>query len=439
MLERLLLVMRNLYINREEGFVGTGLKRSESEYVADCSDIDDIIVFRADGKMMVSKVSSKAFFGKNIIHAQVWKKGDKRTVYNMVYKDGKSGPTRMKRFFVNSITRDKEYDLTRGTEGSKVEYFSANPNGEAEVLTVLLRHNQRLKKLKFDIDLAELDIKGRGAGGNLVTKHPVKRIELKEKGISTLGARKIWYDETVRRLNGDGRGTLLGEFMPDDKILVILGDGSYKLIGFDLSTHFDEDMIHLEKFVPEKPMSVVYYDGAKESWFVKRFMVEGSTKKVLFISESEGSKLGMATTNHYPIAEVRFNKKFKKTRDKGNELVDLVEFIAVKGLKAIGNKLSNLPITEVNLATPDLEKEMQADEELKQRISETLSKNKIEDSEKDTEEIEDSEEANEVKPEEVELEISNESEKKKEDKKQDASSVDLEITNTNDEGQLDLF
>ncbi len=353
-----------LYANLTEGFIGTGLKKSESEFIADCSDIDDVIVFRKDGKMMVTRISSKAFVGKDIIHVGIWKKGDKRTIYNLIYLDGKGGRSMMKRFAVNSITRDKEYSVGKDKPGTKILYFSANPNGEAEIVTVHLRYNQRLKKMKFDIDFSELAIKGRQAGGNTVTKYPVKKIELKSKGKSTLSARKIWYDEVVRRLNSDGRGRLLGEFHPEDKILVILDSGEYKLIDFSLSTHFDDNMLDLEKWIPEKPMTVVYYEGKKEAWYVKRFLIEPSTKKVLFISDSEGSKLGLATTRHFPVGVIRYNKKFKITRDRKDEHIQLDEFIAVKGLKSLGNKLSNLPITEVTLGPIDEEKENQADQGL---------------------------------------------------------------------------
>lgn len=352
-----------LYANFAEGFIGSGLKKSESEFIADCSDISDIIIFRKDGKMLVTRISSKAFVGKNILHVGVWKKGDKRTIYNMIYLDGKGGKTMMKRFSVTSITRDKEYSMGKDKPGTKVLYFTANPNGEAESVTVHLRQLQRLKKLKMDIDFSDLAIKGRGAGGNTVTKFPVKKVELKSKGKSTLSARKIWYDDTVRRLNSEERGKLLGEFHPEDKLLVILDSGEYKLTSFDLSNHFDDNMITLEKWIPEKPMSVVYFEGKKENWFVKRFLVEPTAKKTLFISDTEGSKLGLATTLNFPVGIIRYNKKFKITRDRDDEPIDLVKFISVKGLKSIGNKLSNLPITEVNLGEPDFVKEKLVDEE----------------------------------------------------------------------------
>src|SRR6218665_905673 len=230
-------VLRNtkLYVNREEGFVGTSLKKDE--YVGDCSDIDDVIVFLRDGTLMITKVDAKTFIGKDIIHAAVFDKNDKRTIYNMMYRDGKSGPSYIKRFNVTGVTHDKAYDLTNGTNGSQVVYFSHNPNGEAEVVTILLRQVGTIKKLKFDIDFAKLAIKGRGSKGNLVTKYPIKKIELKEKGISTLLPRKVWFDDTVKRLNVDARGELLGEFKPSDKILVISQAGKVKVIIPELSTH----------------------------------------------------------------------------------------------------------------------------------------------------------------------------------------------------------
>ena len=327
-----------LYANFEEGFVGTGLKRSESEFVADCSDIDNIIVFRNDGVMMVSKISSKAFFGKGIIHAGVWKKGDNRTTYNMVYQDGKGGPSMMKRFSVTSITRDKEYNLTKGTEGSKVLWFTANPNGEAETVLVRLRPKANVRKLKFEIDFSELAIKGRGAGGNRVTKYPISKIELKEKGVSTLEARKIWFDDSVQRLNSDERGEFLGDFKADDRILTIMQSGEYQLTGFDLFTKFDEDMIVIEKWNPKKPISAVYYDGDKEHYFVKRFLIESTDNKVKFITDHENSQLEVVSTDWLPQVQTTFSKVKGKQRDP--ETIALEEFIAVKGLKAIGNRLT---------------------------------------------------------------------------------------------------
>lgn len=357
-----------LYVNAEEGFVGIGLKRGEGEFVCDCSDIDDIIVFRRDGTMLVTKVSQKAFVGKDIIHVWVWKKGDKRRVYNAIYRDGKQGKTFIKRFSVTSITRDREYTITKGTAGSEVLYFSANPNGEAEVVTIYLRAMQRVKKLRFDADFSEHLIKGRSAAGNTLSKYPVRKIELKEEGVSTLGARKIWFDETVQRLNAEGRGRFLGAFNPEDKILVLLSSGEYKLTGFDLTAHFDENMIHLEKWIPEKPISAVYYDPEKETYFAKRFLAESSSKATLFISEHPDSKLLVATTLHHPHVRLVFNKRFKHSRDKEDQVLNLREFITVKGLKAQGNRISPLPITDVLLEPEVEELEQKAEAELQEEL-----------------------------------------------------------------------
>ncbi|MCB0402308.1 MAG: DNA gyrase/topoisomerase IV subunit A [Flavobacteriales bacterium] len=339
-----------LYVNKAEGFAGTGLKRTESEYVTDCSDIDDIIVFREDGVMLVSKVSDKAFFGNGIIHVGVWKKGDKRTIYNMIYQDGKSGASMMKRFSVTSITRDKEYNLTKGTAGSKVLWFTANPNGEAETVLVKLRPKSNLRKLKFELDFSELAIKGRDAGGNLVTKYPIAKIELKEKGVSTLAARKIWFDDAVQRLNSEGRGEFLGEFKAEDKILTIMQSGDYQLTGFDLFTKFEEDMIVIEKWNPKKPVSAVYFDGEKEQYFVKRFLIEPTDKKTSFITEHEASYLEIVSTDWLPQVEISFAKIKGKERD--NETIALEEFIAIKGLKALGNRLTQHKVKNIDLLEP---------------------------------------------------------------------------------------
>ncbi len=356
-----------LYVNREEGFIGTGLKKDE--FVTDCSDIDDVIVFRKDGKMMVTRVDQKAYVGKNIIHVAVFKKGDKRTIYNLIYRDGSKGNTYMKRFNVTSITRDKEYDLTQGTKGSEVLYFTANPNGEAEVVTVYLRALQKLRKLKFDVDFSELAIKGRGVKGNLVSKHPVKKVEIKEEGVSTLAARKIWFDSTVKRLNAEGRGELLGNFKADDKLLEITGSGHYRLLGYDLSTYFEEDMILLEKFNPERPVSVIYYDGEKERHYVKRFIPEPTDKKELFISESDGSYLELAVTETHPRIQVSYRKV--KGKQKEDEEVILSEFIAVKGMKAQGNQLTRDAIKKISRLEPLETDEVLEVEEAENNDSET--------------------------------------------------------------------
>ncbi|MCC9019326.1 MULTISPECIES: DNA gyrase/topoisomerase IV subunit A [Flavobacterium] len=343
-------VLRNtkLFVNREEGFVGTSLKKDE--YVADCSDIDDVIVFLRDGTMMISKVDAKTFIGKDIIHVAVFDKSDKRTIYNMMYRDGKSGPSYIKRFNVTGVTRDKAYDLTNGTNGSQVVYFSHNPNGEAEVVTILLRQIGTIKKLKFDIDFAKLAIKGRGSKGNLVTKYPIKKIELKEKGISTLLPRKVWFDDTVKRLNVDARGELLGEFKPSDKILIISQAGKLKVIIPELSTHFEEDMIVLEKWKPKKPISAIYYDGEKERYFLKRFLVENEGKEESFITDHPNSQLEIVSTDYRPLAQLVFAKV--KGVQKEDLHIDVEDFIAVKGFKALGNQLTSDKLKQVNLLEP---------------------------------------------------------------------------------------
>ncbi len=344
-------VIRNtkLYVNREEGFVGTSLRKDE--YVCDCSDIDDIIVFTKEGKMVVTKVEAKTFIGKNIIHVAVFRKKDKRTVYNLVYKDGKGGASYIKRFHVTGVTRDREYDLAQGKKGSEILYFSANPNGEAEMITIFLRQAGSIKKLKWDVDFADILIKGRQSKGNLVTKYGIKRIELKEKGVSTLKPRKIWFDETVQRLNVDGRGELLGAFKGEDRLLVITQSGMVKTLSPDLSVHFDQNMVVLEKWNPKKPVSAIYYDGEKEKYFVKRFLIENENKEELFITEHPKSQLEVVSTEWRPVAEVEFVKpRGKQARE--NLVVDLEDFIAIKGIKALGNQLTAEKVKQVSLLDP---------------------------------------------------------------------------------------
>ncbi len=347
-----------LFVNRQEGFIGTGLKKDE--FVTECSDIDDIIVFTKSGRMVVTKVDHKTYIGKNIMHVAVWKKGDKRTIYNMIYRDGARGRTLVKRFNVTSITRDREYDLTAGNKGSEVLYFTANPNGEAEVVTVILRNLQKIRRLKFDLDFAEQAVKGRGAKGNLVTKHPVKKIELKEEGVSTLAARKIWFDETVKRLNADGRGELLGSFRGDDRILEVTASGHYRTLGFDLSTHFEEDMLILEKYDRKKPLTALYFDGEKERYFVKRFIPEVSDKKELFIREVEGSYLEYVSADRQPQIEIVFKKIKGKQRD--SETLDLSEFISIKGQKALGNQLTRYDVKQINILDPIIQETVDEEE-----------------------------------------------------------------------------
>ena len=343
-------ILRNtkLYVNKAEGFIGTSLKRDE--YVTDCSDIDDVIVFLRDGSMMVTKVDAKTFIGKDIIHVSIFDKSDKRTIYNMIYRDGKSGPSYIKRFNVTAVTRDKIYDLTNGTKGSQILHFTHNPNGEAEVITIILRQVGTIKKLKFDIDFAKIAIKGRSSKGNIASKYPIKKIEIKEKGISTLLPRKVWFDDTVQRLNVDARGELLGEFRPSDKIFIIQQSGKLKVITPELTTHFDEDMIVLEKWIPKKPLSAIYYDGEKERYYLKRFLVETENKEELIITEHPNSRLEIVSTDYRPVAELVFPKI--KGVQKESVTVDVEAFIAVKGFKAIGNQLTTDKLKQVNLLEP---------------------------------------------------------------------------------------
>jgi len=339
-------VVRNtkLYVNRAEGFVGTGLRKDE--YVGDCSDIDDVIVFTESGAMYVTKVSDKQYIEKNIIHVAVFKKDDKRTVYNMIYKDGQTGFSYIKRFNVTGITRDKKYELIPQHKESRVLYFTANPNGEAEVVTVNLRQLGTLRKLRWDIDFADTLIKGRGVKGNLVSKYAIKRIELKEKGVSTLKPRKIWFDDIVKRLNTEERGTLLGAFKGDDRMLLITKEGVVKTIIPELSLHFENNIAVMEKWVPEKPISVIYYDGEKERVFVKRFVVENENREELVITEHPKSQLLFVSADWRPMAEVVFTKE--KGKEKENLIVNLEEFISVKGIKALGNQLTTDKVKTVN-------------------------------------------------------------------------------------------
>jgi len=348
-----------LFMNRADGFIGSGLRKDE--FVADCSDIDEIIVFREDGKCIITKVADKTFVGKGIIHAQVFKKGDERTIYNMIYKDGASGTAYVKRFAVVGVTRDKEYDLTKGTKGSKVLYFTPNPNGEAEVVNIALKPHSKLRKLQFDLDLAEVAIKGRGSQGNIVSKYPVKKITFKSKGVSTLSGLKIWYDDLLKRLNVDGRGQYLGEFDGDDKILQVHKDGFYELSSFELSNHFDDGLLLIQKFDPEKIFSAVHFDGKAQNYFVKRFAFETQSvgKKVSFISEEPKSRLLFLTAN--TAAKVVVDVLKGKTQIPENVESLLSEMIDVKGLKANGNRLSPHDVQKVILEEPEEEETQETD------------------------------------------------------------------------------
>jgi topoisomerase-4 subunit A len=345
---KVIIANRKLYVDYEEGFIGYGLKKNEA--VSDCSEIDDVICFFSSGKLMITKVADKKFIGKGLIYANVWKKGDTRTIYHLFYQDGTGGPTMMKRFYVNSITRDTEYDLTKGTKGTKMLYFSVHPNGEREVVSILLRPRPHLKRLRFDIDLGALLIKGRNSAGNRVTKEIIQKIVQKEVGGSTLAARKIWHDTVVGRLNDEGRGKFLGSFKGEDRILTLYKNGEYRLSSFDLATHFDEDMIHIEKWIQDRPISAVYYDAEKELHYVKRFTCEVTQdKRVSYISEAQGSYLDVVSTAFRPEARIVFNKLLKETKNLPDQVFNLADLIEVKGMKAQGNQMTKMKVKEIVL------------------------------------------------------------------------------------------
>jgi topoisomerase-4 subunit A len=351
-----------LYINREEGFAGIGLKKDE--FVCDCSDIDDIIFFRDDGTFMVTRASEKFFTGKNVIHIDVFKRNDERTIYNMIYRDGRGGNNYVKRFAVVGVTRDRDYNLTRGTEGTRVLYFSANPNGEAEIVRINLRPKPRMKVTIIDYDFSTLAIKGRGSQGNTITKHFIRKIVKKEEGISTLGAIDVWYDPSVKRLNNDQRGNFIGAFEGDNKILALMQSGDYRLTGFDLSTHFDEDLLHLEKYDPDTIITAVYLDGSQSLWYIKRFKAEETDKKTRFISEHPESKLILVTTDERPVLQVMLDEK-KNEKEAEDLVIVAEEFIGEKGYKAKGKRLTNLAIKKVKwLESLASEEEPEEPEEL---------------------------------------------------------------------------
>ncbi|HQI43954.1 MAG TPA: DNA gyrase/topoisomerase IV subunit A, partial [Dysgonamonadaceae bacterium] len=336
-----------LYINSEEGFIGTGLKKDE--FVCNCSDIDDIIIFFKDGKYKVVKVSEKMFVGKGILYANVFKKNDTRTIYNVVYRDGKTSPHYIKRFSVTGVTRDKEYDVTRGTPGSRIAYFSANPNGEAETIRVYLKPKPRMRILQFEKDFSEVEIKNRQAIGNLLTKAEVHRIQLKQKGISTLGGRKVWFDPDVLRLNYDGSGIYLGEFQGDDKILVVTKNGDYSVCTFDLSNHFPSNLLRIEKFDEHKIWTAALYDADQGFAYLKRFTFEPTEKTLNFIGENPESKLFLLTDTVYPriLATFGGNDYFREPLE-----IDAEEFIGVKSYKAKGKRISNFRVEKVEELEP---------------------------------------------------------------------------------------
>ena len=368
-------VIRNLklYMNREEGFIGTGLKKDE--YVAECSDIDDVIVFLQNGTMMVTKVDAKVFVGKDILYAGVFKKNDQRMVYNMIYKLPKGGASYIKRFNVTSITRDKSYSLVGDVEGASVLYFSANPNGEAEVVTVLLRQTGSVKKLKWDIDFSDILIKGRASKGNIVSKYPVKRVEFKSPGKSTLKPRSIWFDDVTLRLNTDKRGRYLGDFTSNDLLLIATEDGLVKTVMPDLSLHIAENTVLIEKWVPKKPLSVIHFDPERDRYYIKRFLIEQEEKEESVLTDTKGATLMAILSDYRPSIKIEFVKPRGKDELPPLE-VDVADFIAVKGIKAIGNQLTAHKIKQIVVNEP-----LPYEEELQESKNEGGSEDDVEESE----------------------------------------------------------
>lgn len=343
-----------LYINREEGFIGTALKKDE--FIATCSDLDDIIVFFRDGKYIITPVADKKFIGKNILYANVFKKNDKRTIYNVVYRDGKEGTSYIKRFAVTSVVRDREYDVSQGTPDSRITYFSANPNGEAEIIKVTLKPNPRVRRIIFEEDFSKISIKGRQAMGNILTKLPVHKVALKQRGGSTLGGRKVWFDRDVLRLNYDGRGEFLGEFQSDDSILVVLDNGEFYTSNFDLSNHYEDNVRVLEKYDPHKIWTAVLYDADQQDYpYIKRFNFEAGNKKQNYLGDNKNNRLILLTDEYYPRLEIIFggHDNFREPL-----VIDADEFIAVKGFKAKGKRLTTFAIDTVNELEPTRQPEM---------------------------------------------------------------------------------
>ena len=348
-----------LYINREEGFIGTGLKRDE--FLCNCSSIDDVIVFYKDGRYKVVKVQEKMFIGKNVLYVNVFTRNDTRTIYNVIYQNGKGGTYYMKRFAVTGVTRDKEYNLTPGQPGSRVVWFTANPNGEAEVVKVTLKPKLRLKTLQFDVDFAALAIKGRGAMGNIVTRNEVHRFSLKEKGTSTLGGREVWFDPDILRLNYDGRGEFLGEFSGDDQVLVIQKNGEYYTSTFDASNHYPDNILRIEKFRPEVVWTAVLDDADQGYPYIKRFTFESSAKPQRFLGENEKSALILLTDTRHPRIEVTFGGD-----DASRPAIEInaEEFIAVKSFKAKGKRLTTFSIESVVELDPLVSDDEDTDEDV---------------------------------------------------------------------------
>lgn len=344
---KVVIANEKLYINREEGFIGTALKKDE--FICECSDMDEVIIFKKDGSYYVTKVADKIFVGKDILHVNVFKKNDKRTIYNVVYRDGKYGVAYVKRFYVTGVTREKVYDLTKGTSGSRVLYFSANPNGEAELIKVCLKPKPNLKKLVFEYDFADLAIKGRNSQGNTLSKNEVHKISVMQKGVSTLGGRKIWLDEDVLRLNTDNRGMYLGEFQGGERILIVNKNGTFYTSDFDLSNHYEAGYLLFEKFKAEKVWSAVFFDAEQNYYYLKRFRFEDSAKLNSFIGDTEGSRLLCLSSESHPRFEVVFGGRYEARLP---EIIDAAEFIGEKSYKARGKRLTTFEVKEIREVEP---------------------------------------------------------------------------------------
>ena len=357
-----------LYINREEGFIGTSLKKDE--FLANCSNLDDVIIFFRDGRYLITPVADKKFIGKNILYANVFKKNDKRTIYNVVYRDGKEGTCYIKRFAVTNVVRDREYDVTQGTPDSRIMYFTANPNGEAEIIKVTLKPNPRIRKIIFEEDFSQIGIKGRQTIGNILTRNPVHKITLKQRGGSTLGGRKVWFDRDVLRLNYDGRGEFIGEYQTDEKILIVLENGDFYTSNFDLNNHYENNIRIIEKFEPDKVWTAVLYDADQQNMpYIKRFCFEASTRKQNYLGENKHNRLILLTDEYYPRLEVVFggHDSFREPL-----IVEADEFIAVKGFKAKGKRLTTYTLDTVNELEPTRQPEPKPEPEPKDEEPENL-------------------------------------------------------------------
>lgn len=363
-----------LYVNKKEGFIGMDLKRDEdAEFVCDCSDIDDIIVFLKSGKYIVSKISEKQFVGKEIIHLDLFLRNNERTIYNAVYRNGKNGTAYIKRFAVTGVTRDKEYDVTQGKDGSQLLWFTANPNGEAEVIKVFLKPRPKLKKLIFEFDFATLAIKGRGSMGNILSKNPIHKIQLKAKGVSQFGGQLIWFDQDINRLNVDSRGLLLGEFVDEDNILVVCKSGEYYTTNFDLSNRYQSEILIIEKLNLEKIYTAIYFDGESGFFYIKRFTFEPNDNTLQhFISDAAGSYLHSISAHESPQVEITFGGKHKKRE---LQIVDAPEFIACKGFRAKGKRLTTFEVDNIVITEPQLESDQSASSQHSKELKEEESNN----------------------------------------------------------------